>query len=248
MAALRRKTILTVGGLDPAGCAGISADSNMIQALGGHSFSIASALTVQTPSRAQQSQATSNGLVAAQLRTICSESPPDATKVGVIKDGRHWFLLKRYLSAETPLVIDPVLKASSGLSLGKHNRQWSRGFSQLAERASLVTPNTDEWATLKPLVPNSTAVLVTGEKAAGTIENKLYLQGQLVETFRTEAQNGEYRGTGCRLSSAIAYYLAEGHSLPQAITKAMQALEQAIKQHYLVGNTAVPTTYLPEKA
>ena len=66
MAALRRKTILTVGGLDPAGCAGISADSNMIQALGGHSFSIASALTVQTPSRAQQSQATSNGLVAAQ--------------------------------------------------------------------------------------------------------------------------------------------------------------------------------------
>lgn len=241
MAASNRPVVLSVGGLDPAGCAGITADSQFIQQLGGHAYSIASCLTVQTETRAIQSQATSNGLVAAQLRALCTATAQlHAAKIGAIQHPRHWFLLKRYLPKNLPLVIDPVLKTSSGLAFTKHERQWFRGFRQLATHASLITPNADEWETLKGDLPDNVPALVTGTTVGDSIENQLFLNGRLTETFTTTLHSGEYRGTGCRLSSAIAFYLASGLDLNGAIRSAMQVLDESIQNHYRLGDTRIP--------
>lgn len=241
MTAHQRPVVLSIGGLDPAGCAGITADSQIIQQLGGHPYSIASCITVQTETAALQSQATSNGLVAAQLRALCTPTTNlQGAKTGAIQDPRHWFLLKRYLPKNLPLVIDPVLRTSSGLTLAQHQRHWFRGLRHLANRASLITPNAAEWTTLQSHIPNDVPVLVTGATSGDQIQNQLLINGSVTETFTTVLHQGEYRGTGCRLSSAIAFYLASGLPLPEAIRCAMRALDESIRNHYRVGATRIP--------
>lgn len=234
--------ILCVGGLDPAGCAGIGADSHMVQQLGGHAMSIASCLTVQTEGQALQSHAVANGLFTAQLRALfgSSATQPQAVKVGLIQDGRHWFQLKKQLPKHCAVVIDPVLQSSSGLTLATTGRQWRRGFQQLAAQATLITPNQSEWETLKPLIAANTPTLVTGLRLGDDIVNELWLNNVVIERFSTPHIAGEYRGTGCRLSSAIAYYLATGEPLNRSIELAMLTLAAAISNSYPLGQAAIP--------
>lgn len=238
--------VLCIGGLDPAGCAGISADIATIKGLGGHASSVATALTVQTETTANQSKGVANGLVAAQLRALllASSSPPKSIKVGLIKDGRHWTAIARHLDQQA-LVIDPVLSASSGLNLASIDCRWKQGFKKLAARASLITPNTAEWTVLQALVPKATAVLVTGKTEDGMVVNELYQHGQLQQRFSTPLINGEYRGTGCRLASAIAFYLGSGESLSNSIELAMAALSLAIEQAYPHGVANIPQLTKP---
>lgn len=235
--------VACIGGLDPANAAGIGVDAQSIQAQGGHAYSIASCLTVQNPQQALQSKAVAAGLLAAQLRALVQnpDTAPMAIKVGAIADGRHWQAIKRYQPAATPLVIDPVLAASSGLRLGPANRAWRRGFSQLAEQASLVTPNTEEYQQLKALIPSATPLLITGSKEQGQIVNQLWQHGELQGRFATPLLDAEYRGTGCRLSSLIAYQLALGTPLNAAIERAMQALQQQLEHAYTLGKSLIPS-------
>lgn len=233
--------VLCIGGLDPAGCAGICADMAMINSLGGHASSVATTLTVQTETIASQSTAVANGLIAAQLRALLVESeyPPNSVKVGLVKDGRHWTAIARHLEQQA-LVIDPVLCASSGLNLAALDRRWKQGFKKIAARADLITPNTQEWALLQPLIPSSTAVLVTGKIEGATVVNELYQHGELLQQFSTPLIAGEYRGTGCRLASAIAFYLGSGKTLTDSIEAAMTALSQAIENAYGLGEARIP--------
>lgn len=237
--------ILCIGGLDPAGCAGISADIATINQLGGHASTVASTLTVQTESAAQQSQAVANGLINAQLRALltASDSPVTGIKVGLIKDGRHWAAISRYRTQQ-PLVIDPVISSSSGLTLAALDGRWKKGFKKITAQASLITPNVDEWAVLKPLVDPTTAVLVTGNQSGDTLINALYQAGTLQQEFRTPVIDGEYRGTGCRLASAITFFLSAGETLEKAIEKAMDALRGNIQHAYLLGNARIPNSQI----
>lgn len=234
--------ILCVGGLDPAGCAGITADSNVVNQLGGHALTVASSLTVQTENTAFQSKSVPNGLLTAQLTALLSSQglTPNAVKVGLIQDSRHWFAVRNKLPKQLPLVIDPVLKTSSGLSLSNAGRKWCRGFSQLASQATLITPNAEEWPQLKAVIPKNVAVLVTGTVKADQIHNQLWRNNRLEETFVTELLPGEFRGTGCRLSSAIAFYLGSGHGLSESIELAMAVLNRAIQNSHALGTASVP--------
>lgn len=236
-----RPHVLAIGGLDPAGCAGLDADVVTITQLGGHSSTIATTLTVQTEHCASQSHAVANGLVHAQLRALCEQSqqPPQAIKVGLVKDARHWAAIRRY-HQQQPLVIDPVIQASSGANLTAVDRRWQQGFKKLAIDASLITPNTAEWALLKPFIPASTAVLVTGKQSGDTVINQLYRAGKLISEFETSLVAGEFRGTGCRLASAITLQLARQQDLNTAIENAMRHVAEQIKQAYVLGAAAIP--------
>lgn len=238
----QKPIVLAVGGLDPANCAGIGADSHVLAALGAHSYMLPSSLTVQNPEQALQNKAVSPGLFSAQLRALFTDpaTSPTGIKVGLVQDPRHWQILKRHIPKTTPLVIDPVLNASSGLALAKHNRRWLNGFRKLALQAHLITPNQDEYQRLQAFVPASTPVLVTGARDGDTICNELWQHGELQQRFQCQAQEAEFRGTGCRLSSAIAYYLALGTALPQAIEQAMLFVERSIQSSYALGPQNIP--------
>jgi hydroxymethylpyrimidine/phosphomethylpyrimidine kinase len=245
MSPQQKPIVLAVGGLDPANCAGIGADSQVLAALGAHSYALPSSLTVQNPKQALQSKAVSPGLFSAQLRALFMDpaTAPQGIKVGLVQDPRHWRLLKRHTPKTTPLVIDPVLNASSGLALAKHNRHWLNGFRKLALQAQLITPNQDEYQQLQAFIPASTPVLVTGAREGETICNELWQHGKRQQRFQCQAQEAEFRGTGCRLSSAITYHLACGASLAQAIEQAMLFVERSIQSSYALGAQNIPDSH-----
>lgn len=238
--------LLCIGAVDSAGCAGLNADITTAQAFASHAYTVATSLTVQTPAAALQSQAVANGLVAAQLRAICQpQTPawlPTAVKVGGIQQARHWMLIRRYLPAHIPVVIDPVLKTSSGFALGRHNRSWQRGFHKLADQAALITPNESEYEQLQMLISKRTPVLVTGGGDEHSVSNQLLINDRPIATFSSPRINQELRGTGCRLATAIACSLGQGLPLERAIDNGMQYMEQAIAEPHILGAQRLPFT------
>ncbi len=141
--------------------------------------------------------------------------------------------------ARVPLVVDPVLVASSGASLfDDEGRGIAASLEPLLARARLATPNlpelqaltgldvaTDEAAIAAARALPSRAVLVKGGHRAGAPVD-LLVEGRRVTRFTGRRRSVSARGTGCRLASAIAGLLARGASLDDAVRGAKRIVER----------------------
>jgi hydroxymethylpyrimidine/phosphomethylpyrimidine kinase len=67
-----------------------------------------------------------------------------------------------------------------------------------------------------------------GHRASGAAEDTLY-GGRTVLTFSTSRRKGEFHGTGCALSSAIAVFIARGYAVEKAVEKAKQVVDSLLK-------------------
>lgn len=145
--------VLVVAGLDPTGGAGILADAEALRAVGARAWAVASALTVQGPRGARGFTPTPPALLAAQLDTLLDgEERPRCVKAGMLATEALARLLAERLVApplaRVPLVVDPVLAASSGAPLLRSRRSPGEALAPLLARARLVTPNLGELAAL----------------------------------------------------------------------------------------------------
>jgi len=155
-----------------------------------------------------------------------------------------------------PLVVDPVMVATSGARLLEPSAI-KVVREKLLPLATLTTPNLDE------------AEILTGHKlespedlraAAREIHRRFgcaalvkggHLRGgrEAVDIFfdgDTElllsapfVRNVSTHGTGCTYSAAITAALALGHNLPQAVGMAKDYITQVIAQSYRVGKHSV---------
>jgi hydroxymethylpyrimidine/phosphomethylpyrimidine kinase len=142
-------------------------------------------------------------------------------------------LAARLARVRAPLVVDPVLAASSGLALlARDGGGPARALGPLLERAALATPN---WPELEALAGRALgsedealraarelparAVLVKGGHREGPPVD-LLVRGRRVVRFGGRRRPGAARGTGCRLASAIAGLLARGEELEPAVRRA----------------------------
>ncbi len=130
---------------------------------------------------------------------------------------------------EYSYVLDPVLVANSGGSLGDQ-ATLVKAFIELIPLATIITPNTVELraltgeqdiqvATAKLFEMGAKAILVKGghEDTPDYIQNSLYMNGELVSETRCPRLAGEYHGSGCSLASFIAGRLAQGDALKTAV-------------------------------
>jgi hydroxymethylpyrimidine/phosphomethylpyrimidine kinase len=134
-----------------------------------------------------------------------------------------------------PLVVDPVLCATSGLSLFDGTPV---DLAPLLARAALATPN---WPELEALADRALgsedeavraarelparAVLVKGGHREGPPVD-LLVRGRTVTRLTGRRRPGTARGTGCRLASAIAARLALGEPLEDAVRAAKRYVER----------------------
>ncbi len=175
-----------------------------------------------------------------------------AVKTGMLGSGANALALARLFAdggalRGLPLVVDPVLAASSGLPLLRTGRGRSP-FSALAPllaEAALVTPNLSELEVLAGLPAGALrsdddavaaaralpceAVLVKGGHRRGAPVDLLVARGA-VRRFEGRRRRGEARGTGCRLASAIAGLLARGSPLAEAILGGKQVVERYLDE------------------
>ncbi len=245
---------LTVAGSDSGGGAGIQADLKVFAALGVHGTSAITCLTAQNPEGVQAVEAVSAGFLRAQLEAVFGGLPVRAAKTGMLWDAtlirevvEWWSMGKR-----PPLVVDPVMMATSGAVLLKADAV-AAIRDELLPLATLATPNLDEAAHLL----GSTLANVDDLRAAarelyqrhgcaflvkgGHLKGRREAVDVLWDGRREALLVAPYirgvstHGTGCTYSASIAGHLALGLKLWDAVEAAKVQVTDAIRNSVRIG-------------
>jgi len=237
--------ILIIAGSDSGGGAGIQADIKTVTMLGGHAMTAVTAVTAQNTVGVNAVHPVPAEMILAQIEAIIGDIGVDAVKIGMIGGAfaaeQVASRLQR-LRAEQPglpIVFDPVMVATSGAALA--DEPTIAAFGQLMDVATIATPNLPELkrltseddpvsAALHLVGAHGCAVLIKGGHEEGEAladalietDNMTSWQGQRIDTTSTH-------GTGCTLASAIAFFLAEGASLADAVSRAREFVRVALR-------------------
>ena len=255
----RLNIALTIAGSDSGGGAGIQADLKTFAALGVHGTSVVTCLTAQNPRAVLAVLPATPAFVRKQLEALFAELPPAAVKTGMLYSQAIIREVARGLKAHgdlPPLIVDPVMVATSGARLLKPSAMRELQDS-LLPKAQLITPNVDEAELLldRPIRHHEAlrqaahalharfgcAVLVkgghlrTGPEAVDIFydgQRELHLSAPFVRGVSTH-------GTGCTYAAAIVAYCARGMNLPMAVRKAKHFITQAIAGSRRIGRHRV---------
>ncbi len=254
------KTVLSIAGSDPSGGAGIQADLKTMSAHGVYGMTVITALTVQNTMGVSEVFEIEPLLVEKQLACLLSDMPPDAIKIGMIPSAQAMSrivnLLKPYLKEKTiPLVIDPVMFATSGKQLMSPEAIGVM-TKDLLPLATLITPNLSEASYLAGFeIYDELGMRVAARQLVERHHCHVLLKGghlkfeanDLLEMphchrwYKTERiDNPNTHGTGCTLSTAIASNLALGEPLEMAVDQAKTYLSKAIGAQLNLGKGIGP--------
>jgi len=259
-ASRRVKRILTIAGSDSGGGAGIEADIKTISALGGYACTAITAVTAQNTLGVAGVHMLPAEFVALAIKTVLDDIGVDAIKLGMLANEAIIRAVAAALPAGIPIVLDPVMVATSGAVLLEEG-----AISALRElllpRATLITPNLPEAAKLTGLpvrteaerIAAGRALLVMGAQAAlikGGHGNEDMLTDYLITADDLDAislprlHTQNTHGTGCTMASAIATGLAQNMSLFEATRRARHYLQQAIRTAPGFGKGHGPVNHL----
>ncbi|MEW6116057.1 MAG: bifunctional hydroxymethylpyrimidine kinase/phosphomethylpyrimidine kinase [Nitrospirota bacterium] len=245
------KTALTIAGTDPTGGAGVQADLKVFHHFGVYGLSVVSALTVQNTEKVSATSRIEGALIEAQLNTLINDIRPDALKTGMLLSSDAVRAVAKAVRAYDlhNLVIDPVVRSSSGAQL-LEDEALALLKSELFPLAEVITPNIDEAAALtgiaisdagdmeeaaqelKQLGPE-VIIITGGHFKEETLE--LVYDGRTFHRIRGKKIKGEYHGTGCAFSAAVAALLARGTLVADAARGAKDFVEKAITHAYDIG-------------
>src|SRR5437868_8834011 len=237
--------ILIIAGSDSGGGAGIQADIKTVTMLGGHAMTAVTAVTAQNTVEVSAVHPVPAEMILAQMEAVIADIGVDAVKIGMIGGAfaaeQVAARLER-LKAEQPnipIVFDPVMVATSGAALADEAKV--AAFGRLMDVATIATPNLPELkrltseedpvsAALALVGAHGCAILIKGGHEEGEAladalietDNMTSWQGQRIDTTSTH-------GTGCTLASAIAFFLAEGATLADAVSRAREFVRVALR-------------------
>src|SRR5438034_11605462 len=147
---------LTIAGSDSGGGAGIQADLKAFAAAGCHGMSAIVALTAQNTTGVTALHEVPPAFVRAQLEAVFSDLGVDAAKTGMLFSAPLIETVADFLAEQrVPLVVDPVMVASSGARLLQDDAVETL-VSRLFPLATVITPNLME---AQALVPSNTVLL-----------------------------------------------------------------------------------------
>lgn len=245
--------LLSIAGSDPSSGAGIQVDLKTFQALGAFGMAVPAALTIQSSRGVFGVEALPGQLFSKQLNSLLSDIKPDAIKTGMLLTGENVdavaMAVRKFRIRN--LVSDPVVRSSSGRML-LQPEAFKNIKKKLFPLARIVTPNIPEaevlsgisiksqqdmdFAAGKLLDMGPSYVLITGGHRTGPAVDTLY-GGKVVLTFSTLRRKGEFHGTGCVLSSAIAVFIARGLPVEKAVEKAKQFVDKLLTTAQQVGKS-----------
>ncbi|MEC7120771.1 MAG: hydroxymethylpyrimidine/phosphomethylpyrimidine kinase [Pseudomonadota bacterium] len=238
-----RPTVLCFSGLDPSGGAGLQADIEAIGQSGSHAAIACTALTIQDSQRVYGFETVAPNLLQAQAQAILADLPVCAFKSGMLGsvDNIHWLTTLIQQHPQIPYVLDPVLVANSGGSLGDPATLVT-AFKPLIPLATLLTPNTVELRRLAGCDDlnqaiqrlfnwGARAILLKGahEHEPHRIRHHLYVAGIEVTRSTWPRLAAEFHGSGCSLASYIAGLLAQDVPLIQAVQRAENWLHHTLR-------------------
>jgi hydroxymethylpyrimidine/phosphomethylpyrimidine kinase len=251
---------LTIAGSDPSGGAGLQADLKTFHRFGVYGEAVVTLITVQNTRGVTQVSTLDPELVAAQIKAVIDDIPPQAAKVGalgsreivdaVAREAQHFAF---------PLVVDPVMISKHGVRLMDPDATRAL-VERLIPQAFLLTPNLDEAAALagfpvedrdgmaraaERLASLGAAnVLVKGGHLDGDALDLLYLSGGEIREFvAPRIETRHTHGSGCTLSAAVTAELANGTPLAEAVAHAKVFITEAIRTAPQLGRGQGPLNH-----
>jgi hydroxymethylpyrimidine/phosphomethylpyrimidine kinase len=237
----RRSAVLVIAGCDSSGGAGIARDLRVLGQLGVEAVCAITAVTAQTHHTVACVHQVPAPVVRAQIRAALESANVGAIKIGMLGSAATVVAVAESLPAAgtIPVVLDPVLVASSGGALlDEEGRAALR--ARLLPLTDLLTPNIPEAASLCGAAPaaareervaqarqllamGARAVLLKGGHAhEAEAADLLLADGSAPDWITSRRVGARCRGTGCALASAIAAALASGSSLQDACRSGKQ--------------------------
>jgi hydroxymethylpyrimidine/phosphomethylpyrimidine kinase len=232
---------LTIATSDSGGGAGIQADLKAFAAAGCHGSTVLVALTAQNTRAVTAIHELPPAFVRAQLDAVFDDIGVDAAKTGMLFSRVLIETVADFLEGRgVPLVVDPVMVASSGARLLEHDAV-DAYCSRLFPLATVVTPNLPEAETLaggpgsrldlaeRIHALGAPAVVVTGGHGPDAVDH-LFFGREHVEIPIERHDVAATHGAGCTHSATLAALLAQGASLVEAARGAAVAASHAVAQ------------------
>jgi hydroxymethylpyrimidine/phosphomethylpyrimidine kinase len=194
---------------------------------------VATAITIQSHKGVRGFEPLKPQLVLSQVAVLLEDEAPAAVKLGMLADSQIAFALGAVLGHhfKGPLVVDPVLRSSSGATLFVGSAR--TGYEPLLALGPILTPNLIEAEKLtgaavimdKPemeavakrlLGMGPSAVVVKGGHLKAKTSPDLLVDAKGEHWLEGARLPGTARGSGCRFAAAMATRLALGDKRPEA--------------------------------
>ncbi len=234
--------VLSLGGWDPCGGAGLAADIKTFEAHRLLGLGVTTALTAQNHQHFIALHPISTEHILDQLTALLKVYQPQAAKFGLIPDTGLMEPVIDALQDSCPgieLTWDPVLKASAGFQF--HSSFKKKELFALMRKMNLLTPNQPEAQTLfGTLDPQAIQELIHKEDLCPVLlkgghaqnhANDLLIQAHQIDTISGKPFPSSFakHGSGCVLSAAICCGLAKGSDLLNACSMAKSYTENFLQ-------------------
>ncbi len=247
------EVVLTIGGSDSGGGAGIQADIKTFSVLGLHGTSALTAITAQNTLGVQRVFALPSEQVRAQLESITDDFSIAWAKTGMLHSAQIVETVADHIRGKgIPLVLDPVIEAEAGGRLLRPDAV-SALKEHLIPLADVVTPNIFEAEALAgiPVRDMESAlqaarnIMRLGAQAVVVKGGHLDCTDLVMVKDRTiylssERIAGENHGIGCTFSAALTSFLAMGCSIEDAARKAKEFAKSSLRGSLRVGKGVGP--------
>jgi hydroxymethylpyrimidine/phosphomethylpyrimidine kinase len=231
---------LTIATSDSGGGAGIQADLKAFAAAGVHGMSALVALTAQNTTAVTAVHELPPSFVREQLEAVWDDIGIDAAKTGMLFSKALIETVAEFLEGHrVPLVVDPVMIASSGAKLLQDDAVETL-VTRLFPLATVVTPNLNEAVALAGVEAprrelaerlhelGAPAVIVTGGHGSDPVDH-LFDGTRHVEIPVERHDVPATHGAGCTHSATLAAELAKGTALEDAARTAARVASEAVE-------------------
>ncbi len=246
---------LSIAGSDSSAGAGIQADLKTFSALGVYAVTAVTCIVAEVPGKVSRIEPVTARIVREQIDVLTRSFPIGAIKTGLLCSAEIVSAVAKVLrrvytkfGARIPLVVDPVIVATSGDSL-LEPAAINAYKEELFPLATLITPNLNEAERLLSMRIKDhqsmrqagkelekqfrTAILLKGGHLANDRAiDLMFADGKVVEFSAPFVRGVATHGTGCTYSAGITAGLAKGLSLEGAITQAKKFVTESISGRF----------------
>ncbi|MFC5049855.1 bifunctional hydroxymethylpyrimidine kinase/phosphomethylpyrimidine kinase [Rubritalea spongiae] len=242
--------VLSIAGSDCSSGAGIQADLKAFSYFGTHGLTAVTCVVAETPNEVISIHPIPPAVLQDQIRILLETYQIKAIKTGMLYSKQHIVAITELLQQQPiPVIVDPVMVASSGAHLLKDDAVESY-VSRLLPISQLVTPNLAEASVLLGQDIEQVDQMDAAAQEIGTIYNTsclikgghlpvgnerldvLWHEGEIHHFSAPTIEIDSTHGTGCTLSAAITANIGRGLSIPEAIQTSKYWVHSAISESF----------------
>ena len=255
--------LLTIGGSDPSSGAGIQSDVKIFSSLKAYPLTVITAITSQNTANFEGIEPISSKMVKNQLKTIFSDFKIDGIKIGMVFDSQIIKVLHKELKKlKIPIVVDPVIKSTTGGRLIKDSA--IQDFQKfIIPLATIITPNQSEASILTNIKIKTkqsalkTAkriqeigaenVIITGVETKGDKITDIVV-GKNAEFFISNNKiNSTNHGSGCSHSAFVLFSFVKNKDIKISAKFANKETRDAIKNAEQIGKGVAMITNIKKE-